>query len=162
MLVDANFIKMIRLHIWIADPFLVKTSIGKCCVCVDFRDLNKACPKDCYPLPQIYQLVDTTSGHGLLIFTNACSGYNQIKIEEMDASHTPFYVDNYIYQYTVMLFRLIHAGAIGQRMVNKLFLDMIGDTMEAYVYEMLVESEVIVDHQRDLEHTFARMKLQNV
>lgn len=69
---------------------------------------------------------------------NACSGYNQIMMVERDASHTTFYLYNYIYHYTVMPFRLIHADAIDQRMVNKLFSYMIGYTMEAYVYDIMV------------------------
>ena len=48
-------------------------------MCVDFTDLNKACPKDSFPLPRIDQLVDSTAGHKLLTFMDAFSGYNQIK-----------------------------------------------------------------------------------
>ena len=46
--------------------------------CVDFTDLNNACPKDSFPLPRIDQLVDSTTGHELLTFMDAFSGYNQI------------------------------------------------------------------------------------
>ena len=53
-------------------------------MCVDFTDLNKACPKDIYPLPRIDQLVDSTAGHKLLSFMDAFSGYNQIQMEEED------------------------------------------------------------------------------
>ena len=45
-------------------------------MCMDFTDLNKACPKDSFPLPRIHQLVDATSGHALLSFMDAYSGYN--------------------------------------------------------------------------------------
>ena len=51
-------------------------------MCMDFMDLNKACPKDSYPLPHIDQLVDSTAGHQLLNFIDAFSGYNQIKMDE--------------------------------------------------------------------------------
>ena len=53
-------------------------------MCVDFTDLNKICPKDSFPLPRIDQLVDSTSGHELLTFMDAFSGYNQIKMAEED------------------------------------------------------------------------------
>ena len=53
-------------------------------MCVDFTDLNKACPKDNFPLPRIDQLVDFTTGHKLLTFLDAFSGYNQIKMAEED------------------------------------------------------------------------------
>ena len=51
---------------------------------MDFTNLNKACPKDSYPLPRIDQLVDSTTGHKLLSFMDAFSSYNQIKMEKVD------------------------------------------------------------------------------
>ena len=63
---------------------MVKKRNGKWRMCVDFIDLNKACPKDIFPLPRIDQLVDSTTGHKLLSFMNAFSGYNQIPIDEDD------------------------------------------------------------------------------
>ena len=59
-------------------------------MCVDFTDLNKACPKDSFPLPKIDQLVDSTAGHWLLSFMDAFSGYNQIPIHEQDEESTTF------------------------------------------------------------------------
>ena len=53
-------------------------------MCVDFIDLNKACPKDSFPLPRIDQLVDSTTGHKLLTFMYAFLGYNQIMMDEND------------------------------------------------------------------------------
>ena len=63
---------------------MVKKLNGKWWMCVDFTDLNKACPKDNYPFPRIDQLVDSTAGHKLLSFMDAFSGYNQIQMEEED------------------------------------------------------------------------------
>ena len=57
---------------------------------VDFTNLNKACPKDSYPLPRIDQLVDSTAGHRLLSFIDAFFGYNQIKMDETDQEKTSF------------------------------------------------------------------------
>ena len=59
-------------------------------MCVDFMDLNKACPKDSFPLPRINQLVDSTAGHKLLTFMDAFSGYNQTKMDEEDQEKTAF------------------------------------------------------------------------
>ena len=61
---------------------MVKKSNGKWRMCVDFMDLNRACPKDSYPFPQIDTLVDPTTIHELLSFMDAFSGYNQIKMNE--------------------------------------------------------------------------------
>ena len=69
---------------------IVKKANGKCRMCVDFTDLNKACPKDNYPLPQIDTLVDSTARHQLLSFMDAFLGYNQIKMEETNQEKTSF------------------------------------------------------------------------
>ena len=61
---------------------MVKKANGKWRMCVDFTDLNRACPKDSYPLPQIDNLVDSTTRHELLSFMVAFSGYNQIRMKE--------------------------------------------------------------------------------
>ena len=61
---------------------IVKKANGKWRMCVDFTDLNKACPKDSYPLPRIDQLVDSTADHQLLSFMEAFSSYNQIKMDK--------------------------------------------------------------------------------
>ena len=57
---------------------------------MDFTNLNKACPKDSYPLPRIDQLVDSTADHQLLSFMDAFSGYNQIKMDEVDQEKMSF------------------------------------------------------------------------
>ena len=79
-LMENNFIKESTYPNWVSNPVLVKKANGKWRVCIDFSDLNKACPKDCFPLPRIDQLVDGTAGHELLSFMDAYSGYNQIKM----------------------------------------------------------------------------------
>ena len=65
---------------WLANVVVVPKPNGKWRMCVDFTDLNKACPKDSYPLPRIDKLVDETSGYELLSFMDAFSGYHQIMI----------------------------------------------------------------------------------
>ena len=75
---------------WLANVVLVKKENGKWRMCVDFTDLNKACPKDSFPLPRIDQLVDSTARHKLLMFMDAFSGYNQIKMAEEDQEKTAF------------------------------------------------------------------------
>ena len=67
---------------------MVKKSNGKWRMCVNFTDLNKAYPKDSFPLPRTDQLVDSTTGHKLLSFMDAFSGYNQILMDEDDQEKT--------------------------------------------------------------------------
>ena len=69
---------------------MVRKNSGKWRMCVDFTDLNQACPKDSYPLPRIDTLVDSMARHELLSFMNAFSGYNQIKMKEEDQEKTSF------------------------------------------------------------------------
>ena len=59
-----------------ANVVLVKKANGKWMMCVDFMDLNKACPKEIFPLPRIDQLVNSMAGHKFLTFMDAFSGYN--------------------------------------------------------------------------------------
>ncbi|XP_073137825.1 uncharacterized protein [Henckelia pumila] len=79
-LLRAGHIKEIQFPTWLSNVVLVPKATGKWRMCVDFRDLNKACPKDCYPLPQIDQLVDSTFGCELLRFMDAYQGYHQIPL----------------------------------------------------------------------------------
>ena len=83
-LLTAGFIREVYYPDWLANVVMVKKSNGKWRMCVDFTDLNKACPKDSFSLPRIDQLVDSIAGHKLLTFMDAFSGYNQILMDEGD------------------------------------------------------------------------------
>ena len=119
---------------------MVKKANSKWRMCVDFTDLNKAFPKDSYPLPRIDQLVDSTAGHQLLSFMDAFSGYNQIKMDEADQEKTSFITSQGLFCYKVMSFGLKNAGATYQRLVNHMFHPQIGWNVEVYVDDMLVKS----------------------
>ena len=80
----AGFIWEVYYPDWFANVVLVNTANEKWRMCVDFTDLNKAYPKDSFPLPRIDQLVDSTAGHKLLTFMDTFSGYNQIKMAKED------------------------------------------------------------------------------
>jgi hypothetical protein len=113
-LLKARFIRKVYYPDWLANVVLVKKSNGKWRMCIDFTDLNKACPKDSFPLPRIDMLVDSTAGHGLLSFMDAFSGYNQIRMHPANQEKTAFITDQGIYCYQVMLFGLKNAGATFQ------------------------------------------------
>ena len=80
----AGFIREVYHSDWLANPVLVKKKTGKWRMCVDYTGLNKACPKDHFPLPRIDQIVDSTSGCEILSFLDAYSGYHQIMMKESD------------------------------------------------------------------------------
>ena len=127
-------------------------------MCVDFTDLNKACPKDSYPLPRIDQPVDSTTGHQLLSFIDAFSGYNQIKMDEADKEKTSFITSQGLFCYKVMPFSLKNAGATYQRLVNYMFRPQIGRNVEVYVDDMLVKSLDEERHLDDLRETFDTLR----
>ena len=89
-LIEDDLIHEVHYPEWLANMVLVKKPNGKWRMCVDFTDLNKACPKDSYPLPSIDQLVDATSGFRLMSFMDAFSGYNQIRMTSENEENTIF------------------------------------------------------------------------
>jgi hypothetical protein len=137
---------------------LVKKSHGKWRMCVDFIDLNKACLKDSFPLPQINMLVDSTTRCGLLSFMDAFSGYNQIRMHPVDQEKTAFITDQGLHYYKFMPFRLKNARATFQRLMNKMFHEQIGRNMEVYVDDILVKSVLPIDHIGELHEAFRTLK----
>ena len=125
-LLETKIVKEHHYPTWLANPVLVKKEERVWRICVDFTDLNKACPRDCYPLPRIDQLVDSTSG----CFLDAFKEYHQIALDEEDQEKTSFITENSTYCYVTMLFGLKNAGATYQKLVNRLFKDQIGRNME--------------------------------
>ncbi|XP_010424499.1 PREDICTED: uncharacterized protein LOC104709616 [Camelina sativa] len=139
-LLKAGQIREVKYPEWLANTVVVKKKNGKSRVCVDFTDLNKACRKDSFPLSQIDRLVESISGHELMSFMDAFSGYNQILMNPDDQEKTAFITDRGIYCYKVMSFGLKNAGALYQRLVNRMFEHQLGKTMEVYIDDMLVKS----------------------
>ena len=74
----AGFIKPIQHPCLLSNIVLVKKKNGQIRCCVDFRNLNKACPKDEFPLPNMDLLIDFTVGNAMFSFMDGLSGYNQI------------------------------------------------------------------------------------
>ena len=129
---------------------MVKKANGKWRMCVDFTDLNETCPKDSYLLPRIDQLVDSTVGHRLLSFMDAFSGYNQIRMDKADQEKTSFVTSQGLFFYKVMPFGLKNAGTTYQRSVNHMFHPQIGQNVEVYVDDKLVNSQDEGEHLNDL------------
>nr|KYP64516.1 Transposon Ty3-G Gag-Pol polyprotein [Cajanus cajan] len=161
-LLHAGFIKEIKYTTWLANVVMVKKSNGKWRMCVDYTDLNKACPKDAYPLPSIDRLVDGASGYAMLSFLDAYSGYNQILMYPPDEEYTAFITEQANYYYHVMPFGLKNAGATYQRLMDKVFTDQIGRNLEVYVDDMVVKTKSSTDHVRDLEKILQQVKKFNM
>jgi len=148
-LLEAAHIREIQYPTWLANMVMVKKSNGKWRMCVDFTDLNNACPKDSYPLPNIDALVDSASGCALLSFLDAYSGYNQIKMHSSDEDKMAFMGGTTNYCYRVMPFGLKNAGATYQRLMDQILAPMLGRNVHAYVDDMVVTSVEEKKHKED-------------
>ncbi|KAG8471705.1 hypothetical protein CXB51_036174 [Gossypium anomalum] len=131
---------------------------GKVRMCVDYRDLNKASPKDNFPLPHINTLVDNTAGYSLFSFMDGFSGYNQIKMHPEDMDKTTFITLWGTFCYKVMPFGLKNAGATYQRAMVNLFHDMMHKDIEVYVDDMIAKSHTENEHIELLRRLFLRLR----
>ncbi|KAM2098016.1 hypothetical protein ACFX1R_021478 [Malus domestica] len=164
---DIGFVREVNYPTWVAYVVLVKKNLTKESLllqkvlwrmCVGYTDLNKGCSNDSFPLPLIDRLIDSTAGCELLSFMDAYSGYNQILMNPSDQEHTAFITDRGLYCYKVMPFGLKNAGATYQRLVNSMFAEQIGKSMEVYVDVMLVKSKHADQHITNLSETFTILK----
>ena len=121
---------------------------------MDFADLNKACPKDPFPMPWVDQLVDATAGHPRMSFLGAFQGYHQIPLALEDQEKTAFVTPTRNYYYKVMSFGLKNVGSTYQRMMTRMFESQLGKNIEIYVDDMVVKSKVVSGHLGDLGGIF--------
>ena len=161
-LLQAGAIREVEYLEWLANVVLVKKANGKWQLCINFIDINKACPKDSFPLPRIDLIVDATAGHELLSFMDAFSGYNQISMDPDDQEKTSFVTAQGTYCYQVMPFGLKNAGATYQRLINRMFQKQIGATMEVYIDDMLVKSTKSDLHIAHLSEAFQILRNYNM
>ena len=158
----AKFIRKVYCSDWLANVVMAKKANGKWRMCVDFTNLNKAYPKESYPLPRIDQLVDSTAGYKLLSFMDVFSGYNQIRMDEVDQEKTSFITNPGLFCYKVMPFRLKNARVTYQRLVNHMFHPQIGWNVEVYVDDMMVKSLDKEKHLDKLQETFDTLRQYNM
>jgi hypothetical protein len=162
-LLKAGFIKEVIHTRWVANPVLVPKKNTKVLhMCVDYTGLNKACPRDPFPLPRIDQVIDSTAGSELLCFLDAYSGYHQIKMKESDQLAMSFITPYGTYCYVTMPFGLKNAGATYQRTMQKCLADQIGHNIHAYVDDIAVMSKKQNGLIADLQETFDNLRKYNM
>src|ERR1041384_7823046 len=161
-LLTAGFGREVRHPEWLANPVLVKKKNGKWRMCVDYTSLNKAYPKDPFPLPRIDQIVDLTAGSESLSFLDAYSGYHQIALKKTDEESTAFITPFGCFCYVRMPFGLKNAGATYQRCMVKCFHDQLGRNLAIYVDDIVVKSEKMDGLVGDLEETFSNLRRFNI
>ncbi|KAL0404425.1 UNVERIFIED_CONTAM: Retrovirus-related Pol polyprotein from transposon [Sesamum radiatum] len=113
-LFKAKYVRPMQYPEWLANMVLVLKSNEKWRLCINFMDLNKACPKDPFPLPRINALVDSTSRCEMLSFLDTYKGYNQIPLASEDQEKASFVTDQGVFCYNVMPFGLKNAATTYQ------------------------------------------------
>ena len=161
-LLQAGAIKEVKYPEWLANVVLIKKVNGKWRLYIDFTDVNRAFPKDSFPLPRIDLIVDAIAGHELLGFMDAFSGYNQNSMDPDDQENTSFFTGQGTYFYRVMPFGLKNTGATYQRLVNRMFHKQIGASMEVYIDDMLVKSTTAELHIVHLSEAFQILREYNM
>jgi Reverse transcriptase (RNA-dependent DNA polymerase) len=157
-LIDAGFISEDETPEWVTSIVPIKKKNGQIRICVDFRDLNEACPKDDFPLPVTEIIIDHTSSYEVFSFMDGYTGYNQIKIAPEDEKHTAFRTPIDIYCYKVMSFGLKNAGATYQRTMTKIFDDLIHNIVECYIDDLVIKAISYEEHLQYLEVVFNRLR----
>nr|GEY16926.1 reverse transcriptase domain-containing protein [Tanacetum cinerariifolium] len=157
-LVEAGIMREVYYHVWLSNPVMVKKHDGSWRMFVDFTDLNKACPQDCYPLPEIDWKVESLCSYPFKCFLDAYKGYHQIQLAEADKENTAFHTGHGVYYYTKMPFGLKNAGATYQRLMDKAFEGHIGQNIEVYVDDLVVKSHTEAEMMRDIEETFRTLR----
>jgi hypothetical protein len=158
-MITAGFIRPCRYAEWISSIVPVQKKDGRWRVCVDFRDLNRATPKNEYPMPVAEMLINAAAGHKMLSFMDGNAGYNQIFMAPEDIHKTAFKASGAVglFEYVVMTFGLKNAGATYQRAMNYIFHDLIGKLVEIYIDDVVVKSASAKGHlgylRRVLERT---------
>ena len=148
---QAEAIKEVFYPEWLANMVMVKKKSGKWRVCVDFTNLNKACPKDPFPMSKINQLIDAIVGHPRMSFLDVFQGYHQIPLALDDQEKTAFVTSVGNYHYKVIPFSLKNAGSTYQRMMTRMFESLLGKNMEIYIDDMVVKSKKVLEHLEDLQ-----------
>jgi hypothetical protein len=123
---------------------------------VDFRDLNRAKPKDEYPMPVVETLINTAAGNKILSFMDGNASYNHIFMAQEDIHKNAFRVPGAmgLFEYVVKTFGLKNAGATYQHAMNYIYHDLIGKLVEIYIDDIVVKSTSTGGHLEDLCQVF--------
>jgi hypothetical protein len=152
-LLSAGVIREVTYPEWLANTVMVKKANVKWRMCIDFTDLNKACPKDEFPLPRIDTLVDAAASSELMSLLDYYSRYHEIWMKKEDEPKTSFITPSCTY--LRMPEGLQNAGGSFSRMTTKVLHSQIGRNVLTYVDDIIVKSTKQENHIADLQETFA-------
>ncbi|MFS8007463.1 putative nucleotidyltransferase, Ribonuclease H [Helianthus anomalus] len=157
-LLNAGIIREVRYQTWVAIPVMVKKPNGSWRMCVDYKDLNKACPRDCYALPDIDEKIDSLATFRWKCFLDCYKGYHQVQMAVQDEDKTAFRTPTGLYCYTKMPFGLKNAGATYQRLMNETFSDAIGKYIEVYMDDLVIMSKEESMMLANIQKTFNTLR----
>jgi hypothetical protein len=157
-LLEAKFIEPIAYPTWLANVVMVQKKSGKWRMCIDFTSLNKACPKDNFPLPRIDKIVDSATGCEVMSLLDCFSGYHQIYMKEEDKASTSFITPFGTYCFIRMSEGLKNAGSTFSRLTKTVLEGQVSRNIFTYVDDIVVASRSKEDHLADLAETFANMR----
>nr|GEY45620.1 reverse transcriptase domain-containing protein [Tanacetum cinerariifolium] len=156
--VKAGIVRPVKYLTWISNPVLVKKSDNGWRMCIDFKNLNSACPKDYYPLPDIDGKIESVVGFRYKCFLDEYKGYHQVYMAQDNEEKMTFYTYQGTYCYTKMPFGLKNAGSTYQRLVDTAFQSHIGRNLEAYVDDMFIKSNNEKVLIADIVETFDNLR----
>jgi hypothetical protein len=157
-LLDVSFIKEVYHPDWLANLVLVPKNNKDWRMCVDYTNLNKACKKDPFGLPQIDQVVDSIAGCNLLSFLDCYLGYHQIPLKVEDQIKTSFITPLGAFCYTIMPFWLKSVGATYQQGIQRRLHSQIGRSIEVYVDDVVIKTQEEEGLISDLTETFGNLR----
>jgi hypothetical protein len=157
-LLEANFIEPAAYPTWLANVVMVQKKSGKLRMCIDFTSLNKACPKDNFPLPRIDKIVDSAARCEVMSLLDCFSGYHQIYMKEEDKASTSFITPFGTYCFIRMPEGLKNVGSTFSRLTKTVLESQVGRNIFTYVDDIVVASKSKEDHLADLAETFANMR----
>jgi hypothetical protein len=160
-LLNVGFIYPVPFTEWVSNPVLVNKKQGTIHVCMDFRDLNKACPKDNFPTPFIDQILDECVGSEVFSFMHGFLGYNQIQIKLEDQHKTTFICPWGTFAYRKVPFGLKNVGETFQRAMTFSFHDL-KHIVEAFLDDLCAHSRKRVDHSTHLRLVFERCRYYRI
>jgi ribonuclease HI len=157
-LLEANFIEPVAYPTWLSNVVMVQKKSGKWRMCIDFTSLNKACPKDNFPLPRIDKIVDSAAECEVMSLLDCFSGYQQIYMTEEDKASTSFITPFGMYHFIRMPEGLKNVGSTFSRLTKTVLESQVGRNIFTHVDDIIVACKNKEDHLADLTETFANMR----
>jgi hypothetical protein len=157
-LLEAKFIEPIAYLTWLANVVMVQKKNGKWRMCIDFTSLNKACPKDNFPLSRIDKIVNSAASYKVMSLLDCFLGYHQIYMKEEDKASTSFITPFSMNCFVRMPEGLKNTGSTFSRLTKNILEDQMGHNVFTYVDDIVVVSKNKEDHLSDLAETFTNMR----